>query len=332
MSKYVFLILFSVISFNCSNQVIQNTEVKREKLICLTDLVNIRKLPTIKSDILGQINSGTIIDIISPETINDTVNNITGVRYKVKMENTEGYVFGHYFSKYSDETFIDSDYFGKAFIIKDKTILKKFNYTSFSMLDRKAQENGEKVALGYSTNNEVCIYGDKYLDFMEVSGELHTDNCVKTSKIYNKSGKLIYSGKERSFNVTNSSDNLGILFYNYIDDIEVYYSNRLLIINQKGEKVYDDKIMQKLKNDKIIPIPFHNYKYLVCATSENVCYIDLNDGTKILKPIIYSKDETAMIKTKQLNSISVYDKNILRILVNKGTSSETEIIKEIERI
>ncbi|MBK7341703.1 MAG: SH3 domain-containing protein [Saprospiraceae bacterium] len=72
------------------------TEVRNDYAVSKGDFVNIRSLPTIHSEVLGKVNTGDRLDVISKSPYMQQVGQYGwGYWYKVKEDGMEGWIFGN---------------------------------------------------------------------------------------------------------------------------------------------------------------------------------------------------------------------------------------------
>ena len=236
------LITVVLLCFAFSNLYSLGSRITSSKAVIMVDSLNIRSESSITSKVVGKVNTGDIVEIVSSPENKDKIDYMKDYWYLIEKDGVKGYCFGYYMVKFDYGYIYNHHDLGIIVFLDDEySFVKKMNYNSYNKVYR---ENN------YSKNEEVkfeCQYSSKLFDKFvlienAISSSIPRDYGGEPIKymIYNNSGVEIF--KEDGYPpelVYFAKNDLLLFVYINVGISLPYYDNHLKIINSKGNILKD---------------------------------------------------------------------------------------------
>ena len=227
MKKINFIILLVFVTFAGFSQEKESYFFEPGSYYILDTHINVRKMPGLNSEKIGQVTLGDKIEVI--KTVNESVkiDNYNGYWLKIKKDNLNGYIFSKY--------------------VAAKTL-------------KKSDEPEKKVFIRYSTNSHHFYFCDLDKDLLFTDGitvkNIKIDKSYFDSKMADWPPEVFY---DKEFNpeiiiltIDNAFVNYGYrLFYVLDTNGNSHYAGKIKIGSQYCEYY---EVEMTLKKDNIIEI------------------------------------------------------------------------------
>jgi hypothetical protein len=339
MHKYI---IFLLLITGCVNQGNIKTDISIEKqkesginfrLICLTDVVNIRSEPNIKSNVIAKINSGTILEVLKETNITELINDNLGTWFQITYNGNVGFVFGFYFDRITENSIINSPIFGYAAIIKEYKLIKQFKYKSYEIeYTKKIKETGEKIAIGEFSAKRIEVFDNNYLMIYDLSGKFHSEGWTGNYQIYNNNGITIFKNSDNiSIYTSSSKNNLCVIKYSEITG-EYSIISKIMIINHEGI-ILNSSLPNFIKSniDKRVFRSYNKNKgILTLGNSYSYNIINIDKVSFITNKIDYSLEELNNVDSRYIYNIE-YDKSniIFNIVLHYKDNTTRKIQRQV---